>query len=100
MGEQADALLERFVGSLIGSAEMVNVYLGDRLGLYEPLAKEWLTSKDLAQHAGIAERYAREGLQKQGGPGFSHAGGKNGPGPGPRKMRPARNPGGFLEPAR
>src|SRR4051812_49644328 len=70
MGEQADALLERFVGSLIGSAEMVNVYLGDRLGLYEPLAKEWLTSKDLAQHAGIAERYAREWLEQQAVAGF------------------------------
>jgi hypothetical protein len=44
MGEKADSLLERLVGSLIGTAELMNVYLGDRLGLYGPLAEGWLTS--------------------------------------------------------
>jgi len=39
MAEQADALLERLVASLIGTVEMMNVYLGDRLGLYGPLAE-------------------------------------------------------------
>jgi 2-polyprenyl-3-methyl-5-hydroxy-6-metoxy-1,4-benzoquinol methylase len=65
MGEQADALLERLVGSLIGTAELMNVYLGDRLGLYGPLAEGWLTSTELADRAGIAERYAREWLEEQ-----------------------------------
>ena len=54
MGEQADAPLERLVGSLIGTAEMMNVYLGDRLGLYAPLAETWLTSSELAAEAQIA----------------------------------------------
>jgi 2-polyprenyl-3-methyl-5-hydroxy-6-metoxy-1,4-benzoquinol methylase len=65
MGEQADALLERLVGSLIGTAELMNVYLGERLDLYAPLAEGWLTSSDLAARAGIAERYAREWLEEQ-----------------------------------
>jgi Methyltransferase domain len=70
MGDQADALLERIVGSLIGTAELMNVYLGDRLGLYPPLAAGWLTSSDLAAAAGIAERYAREWLEEQAVAGF------------------------------
>ncbi len=70
MGEQADALLERLVGSLIGTAEMMNVYLGDRLGLYAPLAETWRTSTELAAEAGIAERYAREWLEQQAVAGF------------------------------
>jgi hypothetical protein len=70
MGEQADALLERLLGSLIGAAEMMNVYLGDRLGLYGPLADGWRTSSELAAEAGIAERYAREWLEEQAVAGF------------------------------
>ncbi|HTG46235.1 MAG TPA: methyltransferase domain-containing protein [Actinomycetota bacterium] len=70
MGEQADALLERFVGSLIATAEVVNIYLGDRLGLYGPLAEGWRTSGELATEAGIAERYAREWLEEQAVAGF------------------------------
>jgi len=65
MGEQADALAERLLGALIGTAELLNVYLGDRLGLYAPLAEGWTTSGDLAAKAGIAERYAREWLEEQ-----------------------------------
>src|SRR5262245_48110706 len=70
MGEHAEALLERLVGSLIGTAELMNVYLGDRLGLYAPLAEDWLTSAELAARAGIAERYAREWLEEQAVAGF------------------------------
>ena len=70
MGEQADALLERLVGSLIGTAELMNVYLGERLDLYAPLAEGWLTSSDLAARAGIAGRYAREWLEEQAVAGF------------------------------
>jgi SAM-dependent methyltransferase len=70
MGEQADALLERMVGALIGTAEMMNVYLGDRLGLYAPLAEGWLTSSELASKTGLAERYAREWLEEQAVAGF------------------------------
>jgi SAM-dependent methyltransferase len=58
------------VGSLIGTAELMNVYLGDRLGLYAPLAGAWLTSAELSVRAGIAERYAREWLEEQAVAGF------------------------------
>jgi hypothetical protein len=62
--------LERIVGSLIGTAELMNVSLGDRLGLYAPLAEGWMTSSELAAKAGIAERYAREWLEEQAVAGF------------------------------
>ncbi len=70
MGEQADALLERIFGSLIGSAELMTIYIGDRLGLYAALADGWLTPSELASQAGIAERYAREWLEQQAVAGF------------------------------
>jgi hypothetical protein len=69
MGKQADALLERLVGSLIGSAELMNIYLGDRLGLYEQLG-DWTTSTELAAKAEVSERYAREWLEEQAVAGF------------------------------
>jgi hypothetical protein len=70
VGEAADALLERMVGSLIGTAELLNVYLGDRLGLYAPLAEGWRTSSEVATTAEVAERYAREWLEEQAVAGF------------------------------
>ena len=72
MGEQADALSERMFTSLVGTAELLEIYLGDRLGLYEHLTGESVTSGDLAARAGIAERYAREWLEGQAVSGFLH----------------------------
>ena len=54
MIEGADALAERILGSLIGTVELLNVYVGDRLGLYGPLAEGALTSSEVAATAGIA----------------------------------------------
>ena len=65
MGEQADALSERIFTSLVGTAELMEIYLGDRLDLYTHLATESLTSGELASRGGIAERYAREWLEGQ-----------------------------------
>ena len=70
MGEQADALSERLFMSLIGTAELLEVYLGDRLGLYEHLTGEPVTAGELATRGGIAERYAREWLEGQAVSGF------------------------------
>jgi hypothetical protein len=70
MGEQADALSERLFMSLVGTAELLEVYLGDRLGLYEHLTAESLSTADLAERSGIAERYAREWLEAQAVSGF------------------------------
>lgn len=62
--------IEEFAGNLfmacLATMELANVELGVRLGLYEALAGAGpLTSSDLAQRAGIAERYAREWLEQQ-----------------------------------
>src|SRR5512134_384670 len=65
MGERADALAERLLGSLLGTMEVFTIYLGDRLGLYAALAEGPATPGDLAARAGIAERYAREWLEQQ-----------------------------------
>ena len=70
MGEQADALSERLFMAMIAAGEMMNVYLGDRLGLYGHLADGPLTSAELADRAGIVERYAREWLEEQAVAGF------------------------------
>lgn len=72
MGAQADALAERMFTSLVGTAELLGVYLGDRLGLYEHLTDGSVTAGELAAHGGIAERYAREWLEGQAVSGFLH----------------------------
>jgi 2-polyprenyl-3-methyl-5-hydroxy-6-metoxy-1,4-benzoquinol methylase len=62
----AEALVGRLFEAGLGSLELVNVYLGDRLGLYRALASDGpATPGDLAARAGIHERYAREWLEQQ-----------------------------------
>ena len=66
MSERGDALAQRMFDSLLGAIDMQSVYLGDRLGLYRALAQSGAsTSTELAERAGIAERYAREWLEQQ-----------------------------------
>jgi SAM-dependent methyltransferase len=64
--DRAEALAERLFGATLGALELFSVYLGAELGLYRALedAKS-LTSLELAERAGIAERYAREWLEQQ-----------------------------------
>jgi len=65
------ALAERLLGSLIGGMELLTVDLGQRLGLYDAMHSHGpATSAELAQRAGIAERYAREWLEQQAAAGF------------------------------
>ena len=64
------AKVEEFAGNLfmacLASMELANVELGVRLGLYEALAGAGpVTAAQLAESAGIAERYAREWLEQQ-----------------------------------
>ena len=61
---------EEFVGQLfmagLGGFEVLNVYVGDRLGLYRLLADgRSVTTAELADSARIHERYAREWLEQQ-----------------------------------
>ena len=62
------------VGATLNAALVV---MGDRLGLYRALAGAGaLTSKQLAERAGVAERYVREWLNAQAAGGYVdyHAG--------------------------
>ena len=74
MGTEADALAERMVESVIATAEVMTVYLGDRLGLYAPLAEELDDAGRARSRDGHAERYARERLEQQAVAGFLEVG--------------------------
>jgi len=70
-----DAATERFAGRVIGdlSAAMtgVMVRVGHELGLYRALGKHGpLTSRELAGHASVHERYGREWLHQQRAAGY------------------------------
>ena len=58
----AEQLFERYIGAM----ETLEVYIGDRLGLYEALAGHGpLTPGELASRTGTNERYVREWLEAQ-----------------------------------
>ena len=64
--EAGDALAERLFKATIEALELYHVYLGERLGLYQALrGAGTATPAELAEAAGIAERYAREWLEQQ-----------------------------------
>jgi len=57
-------------GALGGAMTSAMIYLGDRLGLYRALAGGApLTSAELAEKTGLAERWLREWLHAQGAAG-------------------------------
>lgn len=64
--QTADEVAERLFGSLLGTVEIMSVFLGDRLGWYRSLAGEGPASAvELAQRTGTQTRYAREWLEQQ-----------------------------------
>ena len=64
--DRTDALAERLFGATLGALELCSVYLGSELGLYRTLDERGsMTTGELAEAAGIAPRYAREGLEQQ-----------------------------------
>ena len=66
------ALAGRVFEAGIGAMELVAVQLGKELGLYDALVEHGpLTSRELAKHAGIDPRYAREWLEQQTIAGFA-----------------------------
>ena len=66
-----DALTTRLLQSTIHALELYSIYLGKELGLYAALQSgDWVTPPELARHAGIAPRYAREWLEQQAVAGF------------------------------
>ena len=61
-----DVFAERILESVLGCFDVFTIFLGDRLGLYETLAKDGpLPSRDLAIRTRTHERYAREWLEQQ-----------------------------------
>ncbi len=61
-----EELGERLFAGAITANEMLTVYLGVELGLYQALTEHGpLTAAELASQAGIAERYSREWLEQQ-----------------------------------
>src|SRR5262249_27481270 len=72
--KRRDALVERLFESAIGMLDVMSVYVGDRLGLYEVLAeRSSLTARQLAQATGTNERYIREWLEQQASTGILEA---------------------------
>jgi len=74
-GTSPTARTEAFVGRLfeagLGAFDLLTVYLGDRLGLYDVLRRTGATtSAEFAATAHIDERYAREWLEQQAATGF------------------------------
>ncbi len=64
--DRTDALADRLFSATLEALELYSVYLGTQLGLYRTLAERGpLTDDELAHHAGIASRYAREWLEQQ-----------------------------------
>jgi len=67
----SEALIERLFNASNAAFDLFTVYLGERLGLYRILAANGaLAANDLAERAGIDERYAREWLEQQATTGF------------------------------
>ena len=66
-----DELVGRLFGATLGALDLLNIYVGDKLGLYRTLAERGpLTSGGLAEAAGIHERYTREWLEQQAASGI------------------------------
>lgn len=63
--------VERVFDSLVGTVELVCMYVGDQLGVYRVLHEGGLaTSTELAARVGTNERYTREWLEQQATAGF------------------------------
>jgi 2-polyprenyl-3-methyl-5-hydroxy-6-metoxy-1,4-benzoquinol methylase len=63
---QRDALVGRLFAATVGALELLHIYLGDRLGLYQALTDGGpLTPASLASATGISQRYACEWLEQQ-----------------------------------
>ena len=63
---ERDGFADTMFRSALGYFAILSIHLGHRLGLYRALSEaEPMTSEELAQRAGINERYAREWLEQQ-----------------------------------
>jgi SAM-dependent methyltransferase len=61
-----DALTERLVEACVAALDLLNIYVGDQLGLYSALAEtDAPTAAEFAARCGIDPRYAQEWLEQQ-----------------------------------
>src|SRR6266853_4515811 len=61
-----DAFVRRLFQAFVEGGNLVTIYVGDRLGLYQALADLGpVTPGELATQAGTHERYTREWLEQQ-----------------------------------
>ena len=66
MARQQEAFMGKMLEALNGFFDIHTIYIGNRLGLYKPLAGPTaLTTKELAVRTGNDERYVREWLEAQ-----------------------------------
>lgn len=64
--DRGETLVNTLLGASIATMELFAVYIGDRLGYYQDLARNGeATSAQLAERTGTNERYAREWLEQQ-----------------------------------
>lgn len=71
VASSSDELAERLFGSLLGTIDVMAVYLGDRLGWYRSLVDDGPASApELARRTGTHPRYAREWLEQQAVTGY------------------------------
>ena len=65
--QTADEVAERLFGSLLGTVEIMSVYLGDRLGWYRSLTREGPASAvELARRKPISQRSVDSPWRKRG----------------------------------
>ncbi|TDN91318.1 methyltransferase domain-containing protein [Microbacterium sp. BK668] len=78
--ETSEQQVEKSAGGvfdrLLAAMELLSVYFGDRLGLYDALRQGPATAPELAARAGIHPRYAREWLEQQAVAGLLEADGE------------------------
>src|SRR4051794_8905696 len=66
-----EAVADQVFSAALGAFDVLNIYLGDRLGWYRTLAGAGaLTPAELAARSGTTERYAREWLEQQAASGL------------------------------
>lgn len=66
-----EAVADQIFSAALGAFDVLNIYLGDRLGWYRTLAGAGaLTPNELATRSGTTERYAREWLEQQAASGL------------------------------
>src|SRR4051794_23849071 len=66
-----DAVADQVFSAALGAFDVLNIYLGDRLGWYRTLAGAGaLSPGELATRSGTTERYAREWLEQQAASGL------------------------------